>query len=921
MPQETEADLDALWPIVRDHFEASATDGLLTGGKELRGRCWYCGGNNCDLHLEKRVFSCRNCDGCSEMGGGLIHYARHYDLEIPQKPTGRAGTTTTRRAARVAPVAPWKPSREPKNAAELRWRGRDPERADRVLNPDGDLFGIHGRFPKFGKDGKPILDKFGKPKKDCPWWRNGAWTLGDLDPSDAPLYGSENLPRFDRSRPVFVHEGEKAATAGRWLGLQSLGTVTGGGRKTPKDAVLRSLEGFDVVLWPDADTDGAQHAETVAGRLLALGIDCRILDLDALWPDGGPNPKDDAAEWIEKRLGDPVAATDERKAAAVEELEHLAGEAPEAESDLQHEDDERPSVRLSTEIAATVDEVLGILGNLPPTDLGLYQRAGMVVHVTREPRSKKDRRKGAPPRIATVDKARLRDVIDQRVRFYRVSKEGDELPASVPAWVPETILSRPEWPFAPLTGVTESPFLRWDGTVCSTPGYDERTGMILLKPKGATWLDVPDRPTQDDAKKAADELLEPFSEFPFAGEEHRAVVAALVLSILAREAYDGPTPLFLADAPTPGSGKTKLIQAATLIGTGRSLSLAPWSSREEERRKTITARLLDGDPVCCFDNVATGQTLGGSSLDLLLTSTRWSDRVLGKTETVKLENRTVWTATANNCNVGGDTARRALMVRLVPDTDRPELRTFNREDLLEYVKRERPRLHRAGLTMLRAWWAEHGHRIEDDLGGLIREQRAAGLNPFGSFEGWSVVVRGAVAFAGLADPATTREMLRDKASAELDELAQLVALLAEYQEATRCREWTTGDLCRVLKADQALDAPKYGDLSDLLSSMARQRGGAIPSSRSVGKILAGRTDRVVSVGPDAKAAIRRSGERSRAAVWTVESEFMSFSEFGGATRETNRGAVSNSIRDRDPEKLIETHKLTRDDDEDDSWTF
>ncbi len=65
-----------------------------------------------------------------------------------------------------------------------------------------------------------------------------------------------------------------------------------------------------------------------------------------------------------------------------------------------------------------------------------------------------------------------------------------------------------------------------------------------------------------------------------------------------------------------------------------------------------------------------------------------------------------WLATGNNLRLTGDTPRRCLYVRLESTLERPERRRdFRHPRLLEWLRRRRPRLLPAALTLLRAYVA------------------------------------------------------------------------------------------------------------------------------------------------------------------------------------------------------------------------
>jgi hypothetical protein len=156
-----------------------------------------------------------------------------------------------------------------------------------------------------------------KGKKRFFWRRDGRSGLGRLRTAELPLYGTERVADYDRSRPLFVVEGEKAAEHLQGIGAQAVGTVTGASA-APGAGPLSVLRGWEVVLWPDADAPGARHMERIAAALASVAPAVRTFAPLQGLPAGG-----DAADWIEQRCaaGKPAAAM-------LSELEAMAREAP-----------------------------------------------------------------------------------------------------------------------------------------------------------------------------------------------------------------------------------------------------------------------------------------------------------------------------------------------------------------------------------------------------------------------------------------------------------------------------------------------------------------------------------------------------------------------------------------------------------------
>ena len=92
---------------------------------------------------------------------------------------------------------------------------------------------------------------------------DGTKGLGGRPVKTLPLYRSETLRALKPGALVLVCEGEKDTDAAVALEFDAVGTVTGSS-SLPTDDVLRTLDGFHVVAWPDLDAVGSRHM----GRLL-----------------------------------------------------------------------------------------------------------------------------------------------------------------------------------------------------------------------------------------------------------------------------------------------------------------------------------------------------------------------------------------------------------------------------------------------------------------------------------------------------------------------------------------------------------------------------------------------------------------------------------------------------------------------------
>ena len=104
------------------------------------------------------------------------------------------------------------------------------------------------------------------------------------------------------------------------------------------------------------------------------------------------------------------------------------------------------------------------------------------------------------------------------------------------------------------------------------PGYDDRTG-LLYDPRGVEFLPIPAKPTKEDALVALATLRDGLlCGFPFVADADRAVALAGILTACVRRTLDH-APLFGIDATAQGTGKGKLADTISIIGSGEADSI------------------------------------------------------------------------------------------------------------------------------------------------------------------------------------------------------------------------------------------------------------------------------------------------------------------------------------------------------------
>jgi len=622
---------------------------------------------------------------------------------------------------------------------------------------------------------------------------NGGW-VWKLGTTPRVLYRLPELLTADPGNWVFVVEGEKDADRLASVGLISTCNPAGAG-KWSKLSDDSALDGRHLAIIADKDEAGRKHAADVAKRLINRAVEIRIVEL--------PGTGKDASDWFDA-------------GGTVDELIRVVESARQVPPPPNVPN--RPNVFIDTEEHRVVAETIAAL----TADADLFQRGGILVRVIRD-RQPTDgilRCEGSAT-IQAMPAANLRERMTRYATFSKINCRDEEIAAHPAPWLVSAVEARAEWDgIRHLMGVTDAPILRPDGSIWQTPGYDDRTGVLFEPALGASFPPVHDEVNIDDADAALTTLLEVVCDFPFESEEHKAAWLAALLTPLARFAFTGPSPLFLIDANIRGAGKGLLAQAIGRIVLGHEMPVSSYSHDSDEMRKKLTAIAIAGDRLILFDNLE--GMFGNDSLDRALTSTRWKDRILGKSEEVELPLIPAWYATGNNVQVAADTMRRVIHVRLDCLSERPEERSgFRHENLLVWLDENRGHLLTASLTILSAY--------------LKRGHASKHLKPFGSFEGWSKVVRETVVWVGLPDPCLTRTRLAESADTTGDALSQLIAAWEWYDASGE--GLVLSDLLNRLYPSQREHAP-YDDASDAMRSalenLVNCPPGKPPTPRQVG---------------------------------------------------------------------------------------
>jgi hypothetical protein len=251
----------------------------LKGKIERVGPCPKCGGEDrFSINTTKQVFNCRGC----ETGGDVIDLVRHLD--------GVDFVTACTTLAREQPPvkANGKDHAEPREVCTARFDGYTDENGVQLFQvgrieyqyPDGSF------VLKDGKHKKTFRQKRPDPERPGQWIRNvdGVRTV--------PYRLPELIEAISNDHLILIVEGEgKADLLWSW-NIPATCNAMGAGKW--RSAHSEFLRGADVVILPDNDPQGHEHANAVAASLHTIAKSVRILELPGL------GPKQDIIDWAKR---------------------------------------------------------------------------------------------------------------------------------------------------------------------------------------------------------------------------------------------------------------------------------------------------------------------------------------------------------------------------------------------------------------------------------------------------------------------------------------------------------------------------------------------------------------------------------------------------------------------------------------------
>lgn len=637
-------------------------------------------------------------------------------------------------------------------------------------------------------------------------------------PKPRSLYGMEFMREGDET-PIIVVEGEpKADAARRMVGNEAIVIAWPGGSQAVAHADWQMLTGRKVILWPDADEPGIQAAAKIKRILRNASIDARAIVPPVGVAEGWDLADAERDGWSGKQvldhagltgalLGDPLV----RRSANLPPIRMVSGD-----HDLIVTAAENALIASRMPIFRRDKELVRPVSQKVPASGGRMTIAAGLDQIT------------TPAMIDLLCQAVEWEKFDKREKCWRSINPPTDVAAGV--------LSRAALSKMPsISGVITTPTMRPDGSILLEGGYDQATRLYHVVDNSLRLPPIPERPTRAQAFKALQDLQDLLTGFPFVIEtmpdgSHRKVSRSVALSAIITAVVRGAlsvAPMHAFRANTAGSGKSYLVDLVSLIATGRPCPVMAVADKEDETEKRLVGLLLAGYPIISLDNV--NGELGGDLLCQAIERPIVRVRELGSSNITEIEARATLLATGNGLRVRGDMTRRTLIGSLDAGVERPELRVFDTNPVVD-VLADRGRYVAAALLIIRAY------------------QVAGRPNPLptiASFEDWSRSVRESLVWLGCDDPAASMEVARED-DPELSELREMLSAWAKELRIGEAYTVKQLDLAAFEQLDTGMgrsqDELQCPLLNDVIIKIAGDRGKVNP--KKLGTWLANRNGRI-----------------------------------------------------------------------------
>jgi hypothetical protein len=396
-----------------------------------------------------------------------------------------------------------------------------------------------------------------------------------------------------------------------------------------------------------------------------------------------------------------------------------------------------------------------------------------------------------------------------------------------------------------LKQVTMCPVFDADGAYHDRPGYIPETSTYYAPEAGLYLPPVPENPTGDEVQAALQLLREELlGDFLFTNPVgDLPAVLGLMLTPLVSELINGPRPLYVFDAPSAGSGKTKLTKMVTGHAIGdATLPTAPTNA--DEWAKALVSQARKGRAVMIFDNV--NDVVDSGTFAAAVTAyPAWEARILGTSDNIELASPAAWVITGNGMSMSAEMSRRSMIIRIEPHPR--DYNAWRHKDLDRWATKNRGNIQAALATLVQAW---------------IAAGMPDGEAVLPSFEAWTRVIDGILRNAGVEGLMHGREEQLDQVDEESQLWEQFALTYAQLEENgdVPVEGVTASELLKVLREQHTKT------ISELPLGIDH-----FTSPKSLGRLLSGKRGAVLGTN-EAGQHLRLTRGKTRTATWRYRVE-------------------------------------------------
>ncbi len=330
-------------------------------------------------------------------------------------------------------------------------------------------------------------------------------------------------------------------------------------------------------------------------------------------------------------------------------------------------------------------------------------------------------------------------------------------------------------------------------------GYDQRFSSWL--PFDAPEISNPNMSLKD-AKNIIYNILK---EFCFKSKQDYTVAIAGLLTPFLRGLYSSfniRTPIIAAIANQQRCGKDFYLNLRGIIYEGSAIENSPLSTgernsnKDDEIRKKIFTYCLKGKSLCHFAN--NKGFIDVPSFEQASTAKKLSDRILGKTDSLELDNEMDFSLSGNvGVTFSQDLEKRCIFVNLYLDIEDVNTRTFENPLLDKWVLENRPLILSAMYSLIKNWFDK----------GMPK-----GKIPFTSFPEWAIICGGIMESAEYSNPCVKDEEGYKIGDIELAGMKELFEIVYERRFKDNQDYWIKKKEIRDLIENEEIELFKYLDL-------------------------------------------------------------------------------------------------------------